>query len=276
MFFVICERVLVPQQNVTALYSLMFYNIIGYCVIYVQQLLGTHKYTLYVNVATHSNVRHLAMTATKMVLEWTKALTFVVTVGFLLFVLCLEYRLNYFQPTKFYTLCTWIYYISTEKIFTEFFPVLLTMLHFSKFEDLESLWAPVLLSLLTETLSLIFACTLLVYGAYQGAIVSLYINVYLSHKQLANDSLKVLNRERNVILQFRSATKSELKNFEDICAVCLADMKSARVTPCQHLFHADCLRRCLQTSNFCPLCKREFVFYQNNTSTTPTLTTNND
>jgi hypothetical protein len=38
IFFVLCDRVLVPDQRVTALYSLMFYNVIAYCVSYIKEL----------------------------------------------------------------------------------------------------------------------------------------------------------------------------------------------------------------------------------------------
>lgn len=46
------------------------------------------------------------------------------------------------------------------------------------------------------------------------------------------------------------------------CAICLDKMRllSARCTPCGHVFHGSCLRKCLLYSNQCPLCKHELWY----------------
>ncbi|XP_065225031.1 RING finger protein 145 homolog isoform X2 [Planococcus citri] len=260
VFFTICEKVLLSDQNITALYSLMFYNVISYCFSYMKQMLEKSNWSPYINVASHSTIKHLAMSATKIVLEVTKAVTFVITLVFMLFVLCLEQRLHYYQPTVYFTFFTAIYYLATEKMFADTFPSILSYFQIQRLENLETLWAPVLLSITGQMLSCGFAAVLFYRGLYRGAMIALYLNVYLTYKKLNDGSLRVLSREKAIISPFRYATKKELDEFEDVCAVCLTDMQLARITPCHHIFHTDCLRQCLQTCDKCPVCKRELVF----------------
>lgn len=226
----------------------------------MKQMLSKSNWSPYINVATHSTIKHLAMSATKIVLEVTKAVTFIITLVFMLFVLCLEQRLHYYQPTKYFTFFTALYYLATEKMFADSFPTLLSYFQIPHLENLETLWAPVLLSSTSQLLSLGFAGMLFWRGLYRGAIIAIYLNVYLNYKKLTSGSLKVLNREKALISPFRYATKSELDEFEDVCAVCLNDMELARITPCHHIFHTDCLRQCLLTCDKCPVCKRELIF----------------
>lgn len=238
----------------------MFYNVLAYCLSYMQQMAETTHWSPYINVADHSNIKHLAMSATKIVLEVTKAATFVVTIVFTLFVLCLEQRLHYFQPTRLFTLCTAAYYLATEKMFAEAFPNVLARLRVSYLDNLEVLWAPVILSCAAQSLSLAFAAAALFVGAYRAAVVTLYLNVYLNYKKLAAGSLRVLSEEKALVCVFRRASKEELAEYDDVCAVCLNEMQAARVTPCHHIFHTDCLRKCLLSCDRCPVCKRELKF----------------
>jgi hypothetical protein len=39
------------------------------------------------------------------------------------------------------------------------------------------------------------------------------------------------------------------------CPVCLADIWSGRMTSCGHVFHSECLVRCLRQSSVCPMCR---------------------
>ncbi len=238
----------------------MFYNVLSYCISYINQLTKNTKWSPYINIAKHSNIKHLAMSATKIVLEVTKAVTFIITIVFMLFVLCLEQRMDYYQPTRYFVILTAVYYLATEKMFIDFFPTMLSYFQIPYFDNLETLWAPVLLSILAQSMSLSFASILLFYGAYCGAFITLYLNVYLSYKKLVRGCWKTLNEETAVVSQFRFATKDELLEFEDVCAVCLTEMRLARITPCHHIFHTDCLRKCLLNCDRCPVCKRELKF----------------
>ncbi|KAK7603652.1 hypothetical protein V9T40_003651 [Parthenolecanium corni] len=238
----------------------MFYNVLSYCYSYMKQMAEATNWSPYINIANHSNIKHLAMSATKIVLEVTKAVTFVVTIVFMLFVLCLEQRLHYFQPTRLFTLITATYYLATEKMFADIFPTLLAHLRISCLDNLEILWAPVILSCTAQSLSFASAFAALFCGAYKGALITFYLNVYLNYKKLINGSLRVLDEERALVSVFRFASKKELDEYEDVCAVCLNEMQVARVTPCHHIFHTDCLRKCLLNCDRCPVCKRELKF----------------
>ena len=95
----LCNRVFVPAQRVTSLYSLMFYNVVAYCVSYIKELIEKEDWSPWVRMTEHSNLKHLAMSATKIVLEWTKAVTFIITVVFMLLVFGLEQGLEHYRPT---------------------------------------------------------------------------------------------------------------------------------------------------------------------------------
>jgi len=260
IFFVLCDRVLLPNQRVTALYSLMFYNVTAYCVSYIKELVEKEDWSPWVRMTDHSNIKHLAMSATKIVLEWTKAVTFVITVVFMLLVFGLEQGLEHYKPTIFYNVVTWLYYIVTEKVFVELLLAFITYLQLPELESLESLWVPVIFRAFTAVISFLFAAPLILYGQYRSAFIAIYVNVYLRYKEMKLNSLNSLNQERAVLTQFRYATDEELTEFDDVCAVCLSPMKLARITPCHHMFHGECLRQCLKSSDHCPICKRELKF----------------
>lgn len=249
-----------PKQRVTSLYSLMFYNVVAYCVSYIKELIEKENWSPYVNMTHHSDLKHLAMSTTKIVLEWTKAVTFIITVIFMLLVFGLEQGLEQYQPSSLYQFVTWSYYMTTEKVFVEIFPTLLSLFHFEVFESLESLYAPVILRAFTICLSLIFVVPLIFYAEYKLVLLVLYVNIFLRGKDAWQNSMRQLRMECAVLDQFRRACRDEINSLEDVCAVCLNCMKSARVTPCQHYFHGDCLRQCLKASNKCPICIREFRF----------------
>lgn len=257
----VCDKVLLTsQKRITGLYSLMFYHVITYCVSYIKELIEKEDWSVTVNMTHHSNLKHVAMSATKIVLEWTKAITFIITVTFMLLVFGLEQGLEHYQPTTLYAFVTWTYYMCTEKVFVELFPPFLTLLRLRAFEALEALYAPVILRYYTVTLASILLAVLICYGHLRFAFIALYFTVYLKVKDTLQNCLRKLQMEHAVLNRFRRATGEELENWDDVCAVCLCPMKHARVTPCQHMFHAYCLRQCLNNSQNCPICKREYIF----------------
>jgi hypothetical protein len=234
----------------------MFYNVIAYCFGYLKELVTKEDWSPYINVTKNSNMRHLAMSTTKIVLEWTKAVTFIITIVFMLLILGLERGLQHYQPNIQYTLCTWIYYMTTEKVFVENFPVILNFFQFDCLDSLELLYAPVILRAFTLSVSFIMALPLLILGQYRTFCIAVYVNVYLRYREMSENSLKLLLKEQAVLSRFRHATQEELDSWDDVCAVCLGTMHRARITPCHHQFHGDCLRLCLKTSDNCPMCKR--------------------
>ncbi|KAJ3648922.1 hypothetical protein Zmor_020690 [Zophobas morio] len=268
VFFMMCDRVLLcsfgggncPQKKVTGLYSLMFYNVIAYCVSYIKELIEKEDWSVTVNMTHHSNIKHVAMSATKIVLEWTKAITFIITVTFMLLVFGLEQGLEHYQPTALYTFITWSYYMCTEKVFIELFPPLLVFLKLKYLEALEALYAPVVLRCYTVSVAAVLVIFLCFYGQVRFTCIACYLTVYLRIKDMVANCLKALRNEQAILGQFRHATADEIENCDDVCAVCLSPMERARVTPCHHLFHATCLRQCLRASDNCPMCKREYTF----------------
>ncbi|CAH0551870.1 unnamed protein product [Brassicogethes aeneus] len=268
VFFMMCDRVLLcsfggtncPEKKITGLYTLMFYNVIAYCVSYIKELIQKEDWSITVNMAPNSKLKHVAMSATKIVLEWTKAVTFIITVTFMLLVFGLEQGLQHYQPTLLYTLTTWSYYLCTEKIFVDLFLPLLLLLKLKSLEALEAFYAPVILRYYTIALATILVSILTFYGQIRFTILAFYLTVYLKTKDMVLNCLKNLKDEQAMLGKFRYATEDEIENCDDVCAVCLMPMKRARVTPCHHLFHASCLRQCLNNCMICPICKQEYTF----------------
>lgn len=248
------------EKRYTGLYSLMFYNVIAYCVSYIKELVEKEDWSVTVNITQHSNIKHVAMSATKIVLEWTKAITFIITLTFMLLVFGLEQGLEHYQPTALYTFVTWTYYMCTEKVFVELFLPMLLFMKLECLEALEALYAPVILRYYTTFLAAILTIFLTFFGQGMFTFLAFYLTVYLRIKDMVLNALKKLRMEQSVLAQFRYATDEEISNWDDVCAVCLSPMERARVTPCQHLFHANCLRQCLTASYNCPICKREYTF----------------
>ncbi|CAK9822905.1 RING finger protein 145 [Anthophora retusa] len=260
VFLMLADRIFLSEPKMTCLYTLMFYNVISYCISYIKELIEKENWSPYVTLTERSKIKHLAMSATKIVLEWTKAVTFIVTLTFTLVVFGLEQGLEHYKPSTIYTMTTWIYYSATEKIFVQMFPSMLKFLRLEVFENLEDLYAPVILKTFTIAVSALFVVILVPVASWRFLLIAIYLNVYLKLKDLVRKSGPALKLEREMLNHCRKATAEEIQRFDDICAVCLCNMIKARITPCHHLFHADCLRQCLKTNETCPICKREFGF----------------
>uniref|UniRef100_A0A670IHL0 RING finger protein 145 n=1 Tax=Podarcis muralis TaxID=64176 RepID=A0A670IHL0_PODMU len=80
-----------------------------------------------------------------------------------------------------------------------------------------------------------------------------YYNVWL-RAQLGWKSFLLRRDAVNKIKSLPTATKDQLEQHNDICAICYQDMKSAIITPCGHFFHAGCLKKWLYVQETCPLC----------------------
>lgn len=260
VFLALADRLLLPGQKLTCLYTLMFYNVAAYSVSYIKELIQKEDWSPYVTLTERSKIKHLAMSATKIVLEWTKAVTFVVTLTFMLLVFGLEQGLEHYKPSIAYTAVTWTYYSATEKVFVDMFPGILSYLRIETLENMERLYAPVILRCFTIGVSGLFILLLMPVASWRFLLVASYLNLYLYCKELVQNSGAALKNEFQILARYRRATSQEIEKFDDVCAVCLSPMFKARITPCHHLFHADCLRQCLKNSDVCPMCKRELKF----------------
>ena len=50
------------------------------------------------------------------------------------------------------------------------------------------------------------------------------------------------------------ATEEQLRELNDVCSICFAEMDAGNVLHCSHIFHTACLRKWFQLRSTCPLC----------------------
>ncbi len=188
-------------------------------------------------------------------------------------VLGLEQGLDHYCPTRFYICITLMYYILTEKLIQDCLPNLLLLIPIPSIQDeICGLEKPAS-SLVIKSLTIIFNVGMLLFPIFllespklplsltsiKMFLVTLYFNVWLQYKS----SLVIksqLEKELATVSNFRPASQQELESHDDVCAICLTPLEFARVTPCQHYFHTNCLRLCLKAClTHCPICKRAFT-----------------
>ncbi|KAL3269792.1 hypothetical protein HHI36_008851 [Cryptolaemus montrouzieri] len=58
----------------------------------------------------------------------------------------------------------------------------------------------------------------------------------------------------NKIESLPEAEEEQLRDLDDVCAICYQEMRSAKITRCRHFFHGVCLRKWLYVQDRCPLC----------------------
>ncbi|GBL78952.1 Protein TRC8 [Araneus ventricosus] len=83
--------------------------------------------------------------------------------------------------------------------------------------------------------------------------VHLYFNVWVPFsrgKDVYYQHHTALNKVRDLPI----ATKEQLRQKKDVCAICYQPLNSARITNCNHFFHGVCLRKWLNVQSTCPLC----------------------
>ncbi|XP_020776362.2 E3 ubiquitin-protein ligase RNF139 [Boleophthalmus pectinirostris] len=91
-----------------------------------------------------------------------------------------------------------------------------------------------------------------------------YFNIYLQAK---NGWRTFINR-RSAVKKINSLPElkgAQLHNIGDVCAICYQEFSaSARITPCNHYFHALCLRKWLYIQDTCPMCHQR-VYIEDST-----------
>ena len=68
--------------------------------------------------------------------------------------------------------------------------------------------------------------------------------------------------------RFPDATEEELQQQDSTCIICREQMTSGKKLPCNHIFHAHCLRSWFQRQQSCPTCRLD-VLSQGNAASTP-------
>lgn len=92
-----------------------------------------------------------------------------------------------------------------------------------------------------------------------GAIraVMMCIHAYFNIWCEARAGWSVFMKRRTAVNKINSlpeANTEQLQRLDDVCAICYQEMKSAKITRCNHFFHGVCLRKWLYVQDRCPLC----------------------
>lgn len=175
-----------------------------------------------------------------------------------LFISCIfYYQLN---SIKLFNFAVHIaYYMLAEKYFDQLVTKCLLWLQREELEGLEAHYARGFAGVIEIVCNLCLMLQCLILRQPYVVLIALYTNVYGIGFDTMSD-VTSLFEELLLMAQFTRATKQELATLNDVCAVCLAPMNSARKTPCRHFFHGPCLRSCLKTKPNCPLCSKKLVF----------------
>ncbi|XP_063313596.1 RING finger protein 145-like isoform X2 [Pelobates fuscus] len=84
-------------------------------------------------------------------------------------------------------------------------------------------------------------------------IVHSYFNVWLR----AQSGWKSFLLRREAVKKINAlpkATTLQLRAHNDVCSICFQDMTVSVITPCNHFFHGDCLRKWFYVQDTCPMC----------------------
>lgn len=169
-------------------------------------------------------------------------------------VLCFPYLLyTIYTRTAFFCLNLGFYFLSqpsSEQRLTR----LLEKLDFDIFEGLERYYVMGLLGSCEVLATLLVILWSLTLHLQCIALIALYTNVYNGGREFLAETMRAAFTEWSLLAHFDRATSSELKNLNDVCAICLAPMRTARKTVCQHILHGRCLRQWLREKQTCPIC----------------------
>ena len=120
----------------------------------------------------------------------------------------------------------------------------------------------------TRVLEFVVAVLVVAYGVVESIVGEwswvnssiLIIHCYFNVWQRLQSGWKtyLLRREAaQKIEQLPEATPEQLARHNDVCAICFQEMLSAKVTACEHYFHALCLRKWLYVKEKCPMCHQD-------------------
>ncbi|XP_015784398.1 RING finger protein 145 [Tetranychus urticae] len=132
----------------------------------------------------------------------------------------------------------------------------------------------------TKVIEFIVASSVVFVGIFEGIsnkwnwtnAFILIIHCYFNVMQRFQAGYKSFIQRREAIAKsarLPTATKEQLKQHNDVCAICYIDMineKESVIIPCQHFFHRICLRRWLCFQESCPLCSARVTLGEPKTS----------
>lgn len=154
---------------------------------------------------------------------------------------------------------SFIYLALSEPLVEEFIVRELKLKRHPIFEDLEELYVSMMLQLV-QILTSTYLCACLPMRDFILLILALYTCIYIPWEQTIVQSYRPLLMELKVMERFKSVSNSEMQTYSDrTCPICLDDMDGGRLTPCNHCFHATCIRRSLKVSAKCPKCRQDLL-----------------
>ena len=128
----------------------------------------------------------------------------------------------------------------------------------------------------TRVLEFIVAVYVVLYGVRESLfgdwsgvnssilLVHCYFNVW--QRLQAGWKSYLMRREAvNKVESLPQATPEQLGELQDVCAICFQELKTARITPCNHYFHGLCLRKWLYVQENCPMCHQKISLVSENT-----------
>ncbi|GAB6022170.1 hypothetical protein CHUAL_006307 [Chamberlinius hualienensis] len=91
------------------------------------------------------------------------------------------------------------------------------------------------------------------------AIRPMYLTMRTFKKAL-NDVIMSRRAIRNMNTLYPDATAEELATLDNVCIICREEMTTAsKKLPCNHIFHASCLRSWFQRQQTCPTCRMDVL-----------------
>jgi len=165
------------------------------------------------------------------------------------------------QPERWLVLITSLYFSLTQPALKaeEVVTSLVSSCQSDVFQQLEHLYIPLFIRLVCILSSTALCLSTLLMDPSVVAVLGCYTNISLPLSRLSAEILNPLKQEIEGLQAFREPTKAELSEGGQQCPVCLDVMLVARITPCGHIFHSHCLRKCLSISNSCPYCRAPLV-----------------
>ncbi|KAF5303607.1 hypothetical protein FQA39_LY09854 [Lamprigera yunnana] len=251
IFFIMLDIALLndttkDQRSTPSAAALMVYTLMTFFITRMKQVIEN----TWPNVTRDRNLlRPFLECIWKLFLELCKATSVFV---------CLKNEKSISEITFVYGLITFSYYITTENVFLEMFTNFVNSLNCPEFDEREHLWVPMILKSYALLSAVLLSGRLIFRSKPHLVVMGSYFIIYLRFKELYFNYVKMLTLEKKLYESFKVATEEEIKQFDDICAICLCHMDEAKVTSCQHLFHSLCLKQCLKQSLRCPICKQEF------------------
>ncbi|XP_066993374.2 protein TRC8 homolog isoform X2 [Anabrus simplex] len=257
LFFLIAEKALCPDQRFISLYGLLFCTMLAYL---YHSLQARHWTQL---MFTTTTADFLRLTSAFIIIRLGKG----VAMSFILISITLQF--DHLEPSMSFIIVTVLYFVLTQFLKTagkeNIVVYFIQQLELNLFDGLEEYWIPLILNSITVLLTL-GNVVIAFYNNIENlplCLIVSYSNVVVVAQQMFDEYLLPLRDQQLLMERYPFANKEQLAQFGDgVCAVCLDDMHlfTARITPCRHIFHGKCLRRCLQQYQQCPLCKQQLVY----------------